>query len=161
MSRVEDCVELGGAGVQGEGGVSGVDVSGSVIFLLREAILVPYCALSLHDNAPISPHTKSNITGECLKSHLLQLLVQITRPLMETHHTRHTHRAALQVRHTSRDPVRTHAHSRKTVNSSFCAQVVDLLWRGIQFEESVVNGAGNGLGKRIFGPLAALDGGDG
>jgi hypothetical protein len=160
VSGVEDCVELGCAGVEGEGGVSGVDVSEVRFYATRSIHIVLLCFTLAWICLNASPYIKSKTSRKYLESHLLQLLVQIARSLMETNHTRHTHRTTLQVRHTSRDPVGTHAHSRKPVNASFCAQVVDLLWRGIQFEERVVNGAGNGLGERIIWPLAALDGGD-
>jgi hypothetical protein len=164
VGGVEDCVELGGAGVEGEGGVSGVVVSEVRVLCCEEAVMLSCCALHAYENVSTFLFTTTAKHRESIsenESHLLQLLIQIARPLMESHHARHTHRTALQVRHASRDPVRTHAHSRKPVDTSFCAQVVDLLRGGIQFEERVVNGARDGLGERVFGPLAAFDGGDG
>jgi len=82
---------------------------------------------------------------------------------MEAHNTRNTHSRALQVRHTSRHPIGAHAHSRESVHSRFSAQVVNLRSRGIEFEESVVDGAGDGLGERVHGlrAVVAVDGGDG
>ena len=94
---------------------------------------------------------------------LLQLLIQIPSALMESNHTRNTHCSALQVRHTSRDPVGAHAHGCKTVDSRFSAQVVDLRGRGIELEEGVVDGAWDGAGEGVHGlrAVVTVDGGDG
>lgn len=115
----------------------------------------------MHKKLPDPPHIQIKQRQKDSKSHLLQLLVQILSPLMETHHTRNTHTTALQVRHTSRDPVGTHADSRKLVYASLCTQVVNLGRRSIQLEKCVVNGARNRFGQRVDWPLAAVDGGDG
>jgi hypothetical protein len=82
---------------------------------------------------------------------------------MEPNHTRNTHARSLQVRHTSRDPIGANAHSRERMHSCFRTQVVDLRGRGVKFEESVVDGARDGLGEGIHGLLAlfTVDGGDG
>lgn len=94
---------------------------------------------------------------------LLQLLIKIPRPLMETHHTRNSHPRPLQVRHTSRYPIGAHAHSRKVVHSRFSAQVVDLHGRGVEFEERVVDSAWDGFGEGVHGlvTIVVVDGGDG
>jgi hypothetical protein len=49
------------------------------------------------------------------------------------------------------------------MDSGLSAQVVDLRRRGVKFEERVINGAWDGFGERVDGPLAAVgvDGGDG
>jgi hypothetical protein len=82
---------------------------------------------------------------------------------MEPNHTRNTHARSLQVRHTSRDPIGANAHSRERMHSCFRTQVVDLRGRGVKFEESVVDGARDGLGEGVHGFLAlfTVDGGDG
>jgi hypothetical protein len=49
------------------------------------------------------------------------------------------------------------------MHSRFRAQVVDLRGRGVEFEESVVDGAGDGFGEGVNGFIAlfTVDGGDG
>jgi len=50
------------------------------------------------------------------------------------------------------------------VDSRLSTHVVDLRRRGIEFEQSMVDGAWDGLGERVDRPLLAavrLDGGDG
>jgi len=103
-------------------------------------------------------HKNQHEQRELQNSHLLQLLVKVARSLVEANYTCNSHRAAFQVRHTPRDPVGAHAYSCKVVHSRLGAQVVDLRRGGIQFEESVVNGAWDGLGEWIHGPLATVDG---
>jgi len=85
---------------------------------------------------------------------------------MKPNHTRNSHARSLQIRHTPSNPIRPHAHGRETVDSGFCAQVVDLRGRGVEFEESVVDGGWDGLGEGVYGFSAAatvgvVDGGDG
>lgn len=116
-----------------------------------------YCMEILH----ISSLTRDKVTKKDPNSHLLQLLVKVAGSLVEANNTRNSHATALQIRHTSRDPVGAHANSREAVHSSLGAQVVDLRRRGIQFEKGVVNGPRYGLGERVHRPLATVDGGHG
>lgn len=137
MGSVEDCVELGGAGGEGEGCVSVWNISKAV----KEK------------------HKTHKRVGH--QGNSLQLLVQIPRALMEPDHTRDSHAGALEVRDAAGDPVRPHTDGGEGVHAGFGAQVVDLGGRGVEFEEGVVDCAGDGLGEGVGGSFDVFEGGDG
>ena len=80
---------------------------------------------------------------------------------MEPDHTRDSHAGALEVRDAAGDPVRPHTDGGEGVHAGFGAQVVDLGGRGVEFEEGVVDCAGDGFGEGVGGSFGVFEGGDG
>lgn len=80
---------------------------------------------------------------------------------MEANNARDAHTAALQIGNTASHPVWPHADGSKVVHASLGAQVVDLRLGGIEFEEGMVDRAGDGGGEVVGRPWARVDGGYG
>lgn len=81
---------------------------------------------------------------------------------METDYACNSNGGTLQVGDAACNPIRPHADGREAVNTCFGAQVVDLGLSGIEFEEGVVDGGGDGGRERVGGFIGVVgDGRDG